>query len=298
MRKKGPFYGSLPGLLAGLSHLARADGMLLLGVGGIVWLLEIKDWRLEKQNSLQSLISSLFLFILGYLLIMGGWFWRTYQLTGQPMSTIGTQTIFLTTYNDVFSYGRDFGLSDYLAWGWGNIFRSKLDAASLAIQTFIAVTGLTVFTFFFVWAWIKLGRKKETGGFLRPFTWYTIILYTVMILVFTFPGMRGSLLHSSAALWPWSMALAPAGIGFVVDWISDRRPGWDRRMAKRFFAIAMIFMVFLVSFVVSSGHPLLEDEAAVYRQLDNVLPEKCGGHDRFSSRFLLSHGYISHRRAQ
>jgi len=279
--KKWLRYWFLAGLAAGLSHLARADGVLLVGVAGIIWLWDVRDWRLATRDanarqspvsSLQSLVSSLLLFGLGYLLVMGPWFWRTYQLIGQPMSSVGTQTIFLTTYDDVFSYGRHFTLSSYLAWGWPNILRSKLEALSLALQTFVAVTGLTVFTVFFVWAWVRLGRAEKTKRFLRPFTWYTLILYGMIVFVFTFPGQRGSLLHSSTALWPWSMALAAVGIDLAVDWVAARRSAWRPESAKRLFAAVFVVLVFVVSFAVSMRQPLQEEQAAIYRQMAEIVP--------------------------
>ncbi len=270
------------GVLAGLSHLSRADGLLLLGVAGIIWLYDVMAWwkrRSQAQDAqgdrfaaLQSLIAFGFIFVGGYLLVMGGWFWRTYQLVGSPMSTVGTQTIFLTAYNDLFSYGRSFDLASYLDWGFVNILKSKAVAASLGIQTFIAVTGLTVFVFFMMWAWIKLGCSKRTGSFLRPFSWYLVLLYSIMIFVFTFPGQRGSLLHSSVAVWPWSMALAAIGVDYAVDWMADRRPAWQPEPAKRLFAVVFVILVFVVSFVVSSTQPLQTEQAAIYKQVADMIP--------------------------
>lgn len=275
-------YWFLAGLLAGLSHLARADGLILAGVAGLIWLRSMVNWQWsivngQRKRSLtidhwQLAIGNLLLLLAGYFLIMAPWFWRTYQLTGQPMSAIGTQTIFLTTYDDLFSYGRSFTLGSYLEWGWGNILRSKLTAASLAGQTFIAVTGITVFTFFFVWAWIRLARQERTRRFLRPFTWYTFVLYGAVILIFTFPGQRGTLLHSSAALWPWSMALAAAGIDIAVDWIAARRPAWRPAQAKRIFSATFVIMLFLLSVAVSGRQPLQQEQAAIYRQVGEMLP--------------------------
>lgn len=262
-------YWLVAGLAAGLSHLARADGLLLLLLGGWVWLLGLR--QVERARLWQYAQGAL-LFGLGYLLVMAGWFWRTYQLTGHILSTVGTQTIFLTTYNDVFAYGRSFDLQSYLAWGWGNILRSKLEALSLAAQTFVGVTGLTVFTFFFVWAWVVYARKAETGRFLRPFTWYTPGLYIAMSLIFTFPGQRGSLLHSSSALWPWSMALAACGVDLAVDWVARRRHTWQPAQAKRLFAVVFTLIVFVVSIAVSGAHPLREDEKEAFRQIAATLP--------------------------
>jgi hypothetical protein len=266
-------YWFLAGLAAGLSHLARADGVLLAVVAGVVWLLQVRDWRLARERAnLQSLMSNLLLLVAGYLLVMAPWFWRTYQLTGQPLSSIGSQTIFLTTYNDLFSYGREFDWRSYLAWGWNNIAQSKLAALSLAAQTFIAVTGITVFTFFFIWAWVRYGRQKGTKRFLRPFSWYTFILYGLMVFVFTFPGQRGSLLHSSAALWPWTMALAALGLDVAIDWMAARRATWRPGPAKRLFAPTFVVLVFVVSFAVSTRQPLQTDQAAIYRAISQILP--------------------------
>lgn len=261
------------GVLAGLSHLTRADGLLLLAVG-ILLLLIIKEAGLFQKAQLLAV------YIGGYLAVMGGWFVHMWRVTGSPLSTVGTQTMFLTTYDDTFAYGRQFTLQSYLDWGMGNILRSKLTAVSLSAQTFIAVTGLFFLGGFILWAWIKLGRKPKTEPlpelvegkgvtylFLRPFTLYTITLYASMSLIFTFPGQRGSLFHSSAALWPWAMALAAVGIGFVVEWVATKLPHWRPEKSKPLFAGLFVIIVFVISIVLSSTRPSNNDEAALYAKL-------------------------------
>lgn len=274
-------YWFIAGLLAGLSHLTRADGILLVAIAIWMVLLGIRErgagnGEQSKGNQLpttsyQRLSANgqpLLLVMAGYLVIMSGWFWRTWILSGRVLSTVGTQTIFITTYNDVFAYDRTFNLTDYLAWGWGNILQSKLEAASLAAQTFIGVSGLTAFVIFVIIAWIHLRRNR----FLRPFAWYTLGLYLVMSLVFTFPGQRGSLLHSSTALWPWTMALASAGIGVGVDWIAARRPRWNPEQAKGFFGVTLVILVFFISLIVSGEQPLGGGDAAVYGEIKGLVP--------------------------
>ncbi len=267
------------GLLAGLSHLTRADGILFVGVGGLLWLWQLKqeaEVQRVRGNGLSPLLRSsappLLLFLAGYFLVMGGWFWRAWRVTGQPLSTVGTETIFLTQYNDIFAYGRHFDLSSYLAWGWRNILLSKLRAVWLAAQSFIGVVGLTAFVIFTVWGWVGYGRNQETKGWVRPCTWYALLLYGVMSLVFTFPGQRGSLLHSSTALWPWSMALTAGGIGLAVDWAAKRLPHWQPERAKPIFAALFIVVAFVISLAVSLRQPLQQEAAAVYRQLAADLP--------------------------
>src|SRR5690606_38905192 len=99
------------GLLAGLGHLTRADGVLLLPVAGLVWFW----WQRERHPSLAGAIGAGALVAAGYLIVMGPWFWHSYRVTGAALSTVGTQTIFLTEYNDVFAYGRQSDLASYLA---------------------------------------------------------------------------------------------------------------------------------------------------------------------------------------
>jgi hypothetical protein len=77
-----------------------------------------------------------------------------------------------------------------------------------------------------------------------------------MTLIFTFPGRHGSLLHSSTALWPWSMALVPAGIAASVDWIAARRRNWRPRQARILFAVGFLVMAYAVTFSVAGGQPL------------------------------------------
>ena len=277
-----PLYWGLAGIATGLAHLTRADGILFLGIAALLWLWQAAERRRGKDNrasaaapagSHRSPLFVLLLFLAGYLLVMAPWFWHTWQRSGRLLAAGGTQTIFLTSYNDVFAYGRSFDLVQYLAWGWGNILMSKLEALWLALQTFIAVTGLTAFTFFVIVAWIGRGRRPETARFLRPFTLYALTLFAVMTLLFTFPGTRGSLLHSSTALWPWSMALVPAGIERTVRWIARRRPAWRPQQAMRVFAAVFVVMAYLITFAVSLNQPLMEEAAAVYEQVAAIVPD-------------------------
>ena len=271
-------YWFLAGLSAGLAHLTRADGVLLLGIGGAIWI-----WPAlfssapsdatsftQRLRFLRGRLPALLLFVAGYLLPVAPWLWRNWRLTGAPLSGGGAETIFLTTYNDLFAYERSFDLQSYLAWGWWNIVRSKLEALWLAVQTFVAVTGLTAFTFFAVVGWVHASRR-EAARFLRPVTLYTLALFAVMSLVFTFPGQRGSLLHSSTAIWPWSMALVPLGISLTVHWIAARRAAWRPHTASRLFAAVFLFMVYLITLIVAGGQPLRQEEAAIYRAVGRQL---------------------------
>lgn len=263
-------YWLVAGVLAGLAHLTRADGVLLMLVAGGVWLLAAWSNRTDPAMR-RALLTKLLLLSGGYLLVMGGWFWRTWQLSGRLLSTVGTETIFLTSYDDLFAFGRRFNLSSYLAWGWDNILRSKLDGVWDGAQTYLGVVGLTAFSFFVVLACVRFYRQEHARPFLRPMTWYAVLLFVVMSLVFTLPGQRGSLFHSSVALWPWSMTLAAAGLGMTIDWISARRRNWQPTTARPFFAITLTVLMFVITAVIVSGHPQFP-EVHVYPEVAAQLP--------------------------
>lgn len=256
------------GVCAGLAHLTRADGLLIAGVAGLMWLSQAWEaWQTGRGVPWKAAA----VLGTGYLVVMAPWFYHMWLVTGAPLSTVGTQTIFLTDYDDLFAYGRHFDWAQYVAWGWGNILRSKAAAVWLALQTYVAVIGLTVFSFFAVVAWMQ-GRREGRGRFLQAATWYAVILFVSMSLIFTFPGQRGSLLHSSTALWPWAMALTPAGIAAAVAWIAARRRRWRVKTATRFFMVALLVIAYLVTVVVAVDQPLRRDHVALIGALQEIVP--------------------------
>ena len=123
--------------------------------------------------------------------------------------------MFLTNYDDLFAYGRSFDLAGYLDWGWGNILGSKVRALSLGLQSLIVVSGMVFLTPFIVVGWLRSRGDSGKALFLQPFSIYTLLMFLVLTLLFTFPGERGSIFHSSIAIWPWMTALAASGIGPV-----------------------------------------------------------------------------------
>jgi hypothetical protein len=230
---KQPIWLLAAGILAGLGHLCRADGVLLLGVAILSVL--ISRWR---RVSLRSAGFALVLAIGGYLLVMTPWFIRNWQVIGTPLPTAGTKTIFLRDYNELFSFGTPLTLERYLEWGWSNVIGSKLSAAWTNLQTFVAVNNLIFLTPLTLVGLWQLRR--------RPFLWpalaYGLTLYGTMTLVFTFPGVRGGVFHSSAALLPFFFAAAMIGLDTTIDWTAQRRPRWRQEGARRFFSLGLLLL--------------------------------------------------------
>ena len=71
--------------------------------------------------------------------------------------------------------------------------------------------------------------RRRRDRFLLPFGLYALGLHLAMTFVFPFPGYRGGLLHSAAALIPFWAALGVAGLDDIVEWVARRRRRWNAR---------------------------------------------------------------------
>ncbi len=222
----------LLGLLVGLAHLTRADGVLLL----LVAILGLPLLR-------RPVLPGAFAILAGYLVAMAPWFLRNMLTTGSPLSPVGVATIWLTDYDDLFCYRCILSPHTYLSWGWANIIRSKLWAATLNLERFLA-EGCLIFLFPFVPA--GLSRLRRHPPFALA-TVYLLIIYLVHSFVFTFPGPRGAFFHASAAALPFFITAGVSGIDAAVLW-GARKRRWHIGQAQRVFGVAAVVLAILVSF--------------------------------------------------
>lgn len=270
---------ALAGLFAGLSHLARADGPLLLIALAVVAAFEM--WRHKDTRGIT--LAGLALALVGYLVVMAPWFYRNWQAIGVPLSPAGTKTVFLQSYDDLYSYGRELTLSSYLAWGWGPILRSKLEACWVNLQNILASDLLIFLSPFAAIGLWGLRRRIEY----RVFFVYGFLLYLTMSLVFTFPGVRGGMFHSGSALLPFLFPAAMPGLDMAIAWVARRRPRWHVPTAQVFFSVGFVGLAILVTGFIYQARVLgdggLSDPAwnhddAVYGQIavwleENAPPE-------------------------
>lgn len=275
-------YFAAAGLAAGFAHLARADGVLLLPVAlfAIAAQNTTSNPKLETRNPKPSLSRSSFiirhssLLVLSYLLVMAPWFYRNWQVAGTLLPTAGTKTIFLRSYDDFFGYGLDLTLRSYLAWGIGPILRSKVMAA---LWNLVILAGALQF-FLAPFAVIGFWQTRRHPLW-RPFFVYCVALVSAMVLIFTFPSRRGSMLHSAAALIPFACAAVPAGVEATVERIAQWRQTWNAAEAQRFFVygfvgLAAVISLFLYAQAIHEpwlGESLLppwNERGLVYREVD------------------------------
>lgn len=256
----------LTGLMAGVGHLTRADGLLLL-----LTVILFLGWSFLKppttspdkteqplttpQNSVnppqsdsvpltgQTVLTLAALILVGYALVMGPWFIRNIQVIGAPLPPGGLDTIWLTSYNDLFGYQRDLSWQSYFDLGWATILRGKLWALGINLQTLWAVQGLIVALPLAIVGWWQQRRHP----LLQITLLYTSLLVAAMTLVFTFPGPRGALFHSGGAILPVLFTAAMFGLDDSLKRLGRRRPVWRRELPRQVFSGAMVFFAIVIS---------------------------------------------------
>lgn len=250
----------IAGVFSGLGHLTRADGVLLVMVG--VFLLLIYPQKSAHKFRL------IFLLIIGYLAVMGGWFIRNMTEIGTPLALGGAQGIWYREYDDLFAYPPINTPQTFFEDGVGVLFESRWTAFIQNMLTFIAVQGMILMTPFMCLALYK--RRKNR--FLWAFVLYAIGLHLLMTLVFPYPGYRGGLLHSAIALIPFWGVLGVLGIDDVVEWISARLEHWKPIRTKRIFSVGLFGLALILTVSVSLPARNMPNTPRFYVQLRENLP--------------------------
>ena len=241
---RGGRWGFAAGVCAGLAHLTRADGvLLLLPALLLVWVRpRAAPGKSDAQVAGRAIAWTALIF-LGYVVVMAPWLIHNWVTTGRLLSIAGTKTLFLTNYDDLYSFGKVLDLPTYLSWGAGDILRSKLDALWANLLTLIAVDGLVLLAPFAV---VGFWQQRRDPLYQAAMI-YGAALYLAMSLAFTFPGVRGGMFHSGAALLPFIFASAMVGLDAVVAWVAARRASWNVATARCVFTWGLVAMAVLVS---------------------------------------------------
>jgi hypothetical protein len=210
----------LMGLLAGLMNLARSDGLLWLGLLGLLTLRQSTTTEKPVINKIQLFLISGFLVVLGYSLIMVPWYARNISVFGSPMAPGGTRILWLTNYDDTFAFPADrLNMDAWLEAGWGAAIKIRLWALGMNLMNaFAAQGGIILFPFILIGYW---QLRHSVRARLAGIGW--LILLVVMTLVFPFTGARGGFFHAGAAFQSFWWALAPLGLSRLIDILYHRK---------------------------------------------------------------------------
>ena len=226
------------GLLAGLLHLTRADGILWLGGG---FLLAAWRGRLLKGGWRETALLAL-LCGTGYLLPMGAWYARNIQEWGSLFPPGNSRTLWLTQYEDTFLFPADLLTAErWLAQGWAAHLQAIWRALTTNLQTLLAVQGQVVLLPFAV---LGLWQRRR-----NPLVRYGLLMlmltFVIMTVVFPFAGTNGSYFHSGAAIQVLLWAGAAVGIHPAAVWYAQRRKLDTEKRIER-FAIALAIAVLVL----------------------------------------------------
>lgn len=265
----------LIGVLLGLAHLTRSDGLLLLAaLAGATALYAIGRRRSNPATSLQQAQGAspfgwrdLGLALLGYLLVMAPWFARNMAVAGAFLPPGASRTLWLRSYDDLFCAGCDLSIQSYLAWGWTNILRSKLWAAAINLERFLA-EGCLIFLFPFTLG--GLYRLRQRPAFVLAAIALSLV-YIAHSIAFTFPGPRGGFFHASAALLPFLLAASADGLDAAIGWAARRRR-WNPAQARTVFGTVAVLLALTISVTATTGRlPAWRAADAVYQEIDSWL---------------------------
>jgi 4-amino-4-deoxy-L-arabinose transferase-like glycosyltransferase len=221
------------GALAGLATLARIDGVLLTTGVAAAWFVR-RGWSPWKPDvrggaTLGWGVASAFVF----LAVLAPWLARNVAVFGSPLPSAGGHTLWIRSYNEQFTIGREVGLDTYLDWGIANIIGSKLASWGELIGRTGVLLGGTFIIFFVAGLWMYRRRAD-----LAPFYVYFVVMFVAMGAIFTFHAPKGAFYHSAPAWLPWAFAIAVAAVGPACTAAGRFWPFLRRERTHRFIASA------------------------------------------------------------
>ena len=222
----------ISGLLIGIGALARADGLLLLGVGVLAVL-----WSQQRR------ISSSLALAFGVLVVIGPWWARNLAETGALLNPGSQRLLWMLEYDDLFAFpASDLTFSRWWEAGLLAAAQARVAALSTNFQRLTAEGGMIFLAPFMVMGAIRKWRHP----FVRLGIAYLGGLFVIMTLIFPFVGPRGALFHSMSAVMPLLWALAPIGIRLGILWLGAKR-NWNRNESWRVLGTSAVVLAVLLT---------------------------------------------------
>ncbi len=229
----------LLGLLAGFMNLSRVDGLIWLALGTLG--LIVYAWQTPNRR-IQSILSTVLVFFIGYAIVMTPWILRNLSIWGTPLTPAGSNVIWMTRYDDTFAWPASrITFQSWMAAGWQSALNVRLEALKTNfINTIAAQSAFLLFPFILIGAW---ALRKDTRIRLAMIIW--LALFGFMSIIFPFAGSRGSFFHAAAALQPAWFSAAVIGVDVLVA--KARSRGKFTPAAPMFFRVMLVFMTALLT---------------------------------------------------
>jgi hypothetical protein len=236
------------GMLAGLMHLTRADGLLwlfgayILFCSDIIALLKKRNHKKKTAWFIQAAVPFLII-ITGYALIMSPWYIRNWEIYGQIFPSGNAKALWITEYNQTFAYPADsLSYQSWISSEWQNHFISRANALFENIKTLLFVQGeIFLVPLIFIGYW-RLRKQNEVKFALTMF----ILMIVMMSFIFPYAGSRGGYLHSGSALQSFLWVLVPQGLaGFILA--GKRWRDWNIEQAGNVFSVGIVIICILLT---------------------------------------------------
>ena len=270
------------GIIAGLMHLARTDGVIWLGFA-LLGTLSSSGLRCHwEKKRINAYLEGFMMVIGGYLAIMGPWFMRNILVFGSPLAPGGSRSLWITGYDELFIYpANQLTVERWLSSGLVSILESRSWALGINLQRSIAEQGLIFLTPLIVYGLWK--SRKDNRIQLGILAW--LCTFLIMTFVFPYQGARGGFFHSSAALLPLLWSAATIGFSAILDWAHHVR-NWNIKEARIVFTIAILgFTLFLTiysgwsKFAKEGQAPSKwEENHFIYEQVEMAITKFGAGH--------------------
>jgi hypothetical protein len=236
-----PVRWGLIGIIAGLLHMTRAEGILWFAIAaGYLVFLTIKNRDFKKK-----LVSAGFL-ITGYLVVSGAWYLRNMIYWDQFFPPGSSRTLWLINYDQTFAFpSNQLTFQNWWNQGIPSIIAFRRDALWMNLKSMLAVQGGILLLPFIITGWWV---KKKDPRMVITVLYYGLI-FVLMTVVFPFAGSRGGFIHSAAGVQPFFWAMVPIGLDRLLRW-GERKRGWHLDEARRVFQIGLVLIMVLLTSVI------------------------------------------------
>ncbi len=231
------------GVVTGLLHLTRVDGIifLILGIGIILY---IYFMNLKKDR--QKIDRDILIFIGSYCLIMGFWFASNLQFYGSIFSPASSKVMWIASYDDTFIYpASELTLNYWLENGISLRPAQILAALKLNLGTITGVHMMIIGLPLFI-----IGIKRNfKNDIMRIGIIIYVLIFILMTLVFPLSGARGGFLHSGSAVQILIWIMMADGLQGFLEW-GIRKRNWQMKRSQKMFGSALIGIFILFTMLV------------------------------------------------
>ncbi len=231
------------GVIAGLLHLSRVDGLIFIGL--IISALILKLFLskpLMKEKRIE-IINHIFILLAGYMVVMIWLYFRNFQLFGTLLSPASSRALWLTEYNDTFAFPPE--LLNYAFWfesGLPQKLSQIWDALKLNTGNLMAVQSGLIGIPLIVLSLREHWRSKKL---ILPLIYFVIIFF-LMTIIFSLAGGRGGYIHAMAAIQIYFWILIADGLSRFIQWGINQRD-WKLKRSRVMFGSALIIFAFILT---------------------------------------------------